>query len=243
MNVHDYRKQVEAQLGPAALRFDAIVPPAAAPEKSWSDALRKLADTKLSAEVRKDAAQILQSGTFLSAQFAPFNADYLAALRTAATDADAGLRRSALDKLVNFDDEFSRQKLIEGLRGIGEPLVPQAVALGMLARNDHNSAAGIARDLLTAGSDAATRAQAVRVLGSDPGATELLADIMKNKAEFREVRRASAVALNGLNPQAFQASAFDILQDAGDFSDIKLSVGGALERAGAAPSQSPLKAR
>ena len=163
-----------------------------------------------------------------------------AALRTAATDTDPDLCRSALDMLVNFNDEFARQKLADGLRGIGEALVPQAAALGMLSRNDHNSATAIARDLLMGGADIATRAQAVRVIGSDPAATELLAEIMKNKSEFQEVRRASAVALKGLNPQAFQAGAIDILRDASDFKDIQSTVGGALERAGI--SLDPLKA-
>jgi HEAT repeat protein len=244
MNVKDYRKQVEAQLGAAGSPGDAsFASTAASPEQYWADAIRQLADPTLAPEVRKDVAQVLQAGTFLGAQFAPYHADYLAALRTAATDADADLRRSALDMLVNFNDEFARQKLADGLRGIGEALVPQAAALGMLARNDHNSATAIARDLLTGGADVATRAQAVRVLGSDPAATELLAEIMKNKSEFQEVRRASAVALKGLNPQAFQAGAIDILRDASDFKDIQSTVGGALERAGISLDQSPLKAR
>jgi HEAT repeat protein len=241
MNVKDYRQQIETQLGADRSPVDANFAPAATPpQQSWADAIRQLADPKLAPDVRTNAAQFLQAGTFLGAQFAPFRADYLAALRTAATDTDPDLCRSALDMLVNFNDEFARQKLADGLRGIGEALVPQAAALGMLARNDHNSATAIARDLLMGGADIATRAQAVRVLGSDPAATELLAEIMKNKSEFQEVRRASAVALKGLNPQAFQAGAIDILRDASDFKDIQSTVGGALERAGI--SLDPLKA-
>jgi HEAT repeat protein len=242
MNVKDYRSQVEAQLGAAGSPgIASFVSTAAPPEQHWADAIRQLADPTLPPDVRKNAAQLLQAGTFLGAQFAPYHADYLAALRTAAIDADTDLRRSSLDILVNFDDEFARQKLADGLRGIGEALVPQAAALGMLARNDHNSAITIARDLLAGGADIATRAQAVRVLGSDPAATELLADIMKNKSESREVRRASAVALKGLNPEAFQAGAIDILRDASDFKDIQSTVGGALDRAGISLGQSPLK--
>lgn len=242
MNVKDYRSQVEAEFGAAGSPGNAsFASTATSAEQNWADAIRQLADPMLPSEARKNAAQVLQAATFLGAQFAPYRADYLAALRTAATDADADLRRSALDILVNFNDEFARQKLADGLRGIGEALVPQAAALGMLARNDHNSAINIARDLLAGGTDVATRAQAVRVLGSDPAATELLAEIMKNKSEFREVRRASAVALKGLNPQAFQAGAIDILSDASDFKDIQSTVGGALERAGISLNRSSLK--
>jgi HEAT repeat protein len=243
MNVKDYRKQIESQLGAAGPPAEAHFASAAAPsQQGWADAIKQLADPKLAPDVRTNAARFLQAGTFLGAQFAPFHADYLAALRTAATDADPDLCRSALDMLVNFNDEFARQKLVDGLRGTGQALIPQAAALGLLARDDHGSASAIARDLLGSSADIATRAQAVRVLGSDPAATDLLAGIMKNKSEFREVRQASAVALKGLNPQVFQDSAINILQDGNDFKDIQSTVGGALERAGISLNQSPLKA-
>jgi HEAT repeat protein len=227
MNVKDYRKQVEAQLAAAATGSTA--PP---PQQSWAEAIQRLANPSLAPDVRKTAAQLLQAGTFLGAQFAPYRADYIVALRAAATDPDPDLRRSALDVLVNFNDEFARQKLADGLRGIAEALLPPAAALGLLARDDHSSASAIARDLLGSSADMAIRAQAVRVLGSDPAATDLLAGIMKDKSEFREVRRASAVALKGLNPKVFQDGAIDILRDASDFKDIQSTVGGALERAG-----------
>src|ERR1039457_5578589 len=98
MNVKDYRSQVEAQLGavgsPGNANFASAVAP---PEQHWVDAIGQLADPTLPAEVRKNAAQVLQAGTFLGEQFAPYRADYLVALRTAATDADPDLRRSALD--------------------------------------------------------------------------------------------------------------------------------------------------
>jgi hypothetical protein len=239
MNVKDYRSQVEAELGATAP--SSSVPADASPAPNWADSIRQLADPKLPAEARKNAAQVLQAATFLGAQFAPYRADYIVALRTAAIDDDPDLRRFSLDTLVNLDDEFARQKLMDGLRGVGKALVPQAAALGMLARSDHNSATAIARDLLTGTADIATRAQAARVLGSDPSATELLAETMKDKSESREVRRASAVALKGLNPQAFQAGAIDILRDATDFKDIQATVGGALERSGISVVQPPLK--
>ena len=234
MNVKEYRRQIESQLNAAAVpeAAGADLASAAAPQQRWAEAIRQLADPHLDPEARKAALQVLQAGTFLGSQFAPLRADYVAALRTAATGAAADLRRSALDVLVNLKDEFARQKLVEGLRGIGEALVPPAAALGLLARDDHSSASAIARDLLNRAADIYTRAQAVRVLGSDPSAKSLLAEIMKNKEEFREVRRASAVALRSLDRQAFERTALDILRDHSDFEDIKSTVRGALEHAG-----------
>jgi HEAT repeat protein len=243
MNVKDYRKQVEAQTGPRGSleSLDAVETVEALPQQRWSDAIRQLTDPTLSPDIRKAAMHLLQAGTFLGAQFAPLRAEYIAALRTTATDADPELRRSALDILVNLKDEFARKKLLDGLQGQGEELVPAAAALGLLARDDHGSASTVARDLLATSADGPIRAQAARVLGSDPGATDLLSGIMKDKAEFREVRRASAVALRGLNPKMFEQGALEILNDGDDFKDIKSTVGGALGRDGISFIETPSK--
>jgi HEAT repeat protein len=234
MNVKDYRAQVEAQINLNSSRTLSAAPVTAAvsSEASWDEALAVLTNLGTSIDARKDALQVLQAGAFLGHKFDPVRARYADALRSAVTDPDPEIRHSALDVLIDGNDTFARQKLTDGLRGIATALLPPAAALALLARDDHGSASVIARDLLTNSVDQAARAQAVRVLGSDPNATGLLADIMKDKDEFREVRRAGAVALRGLNPQLFQDHAVEILRDGADFDDIKSTVGGALERSG-----------
>jgi HEAT repeat protein len=231
MNVKDYRKQVEARRGQVG-GLESVPRPAAPPEQAWKEAIRQLSDPTVSAELRKNAIQVLQAGTFLGEKFDPYRPEYIAALRTAAVDPDLDLRHAALDVLVNLGDEFARQKLTDGLQGKGEALLPPAAALGLLARDDHGSASIVARDLLSKSADIPTRTQAARVLGADPGAGGLLESIMKDKEESREVRRAGAVSLRSLDPQRFQDNAVEILNDDTDFEDIKSTVGGALERSG-----------
>ena len=91
MNVKDYRKQVEAQLGAAGSSGAASFAASAPPEQHWADGIRQLADPDIAPAVRKNSALVLQAGTFLGAQFAPYYADYLAALRTAATGSPCAL--------------------------------------------------------------------------------------------------------------------------------------------------------
>lgn len=232
MKVKDYRRQVEDELARHSANEGSRM--TTFRETSEGDAWRKaidlLADSSADAKARQSALQHLQAATFLGAQFDAFRPDYIAALRVAAISDDASLRKSALDVLVNFKDDFARQKLEEGLRGTGEPLLPPAAALGLLARDDHGSASRIARDLLGQSTDNPLRAQAVRLLAADPTAKPLLVRILTDKDEFREVRRASAVALQSLDPAAFAQTAGDILSDSGDFRDIKATVEGALSR-------------
>jgi hypothetical protein len=239
MNVKDYRKQIESQLGTAASGAPAFENASPVQPQRWQEAIRLLGDPNVDASSRKDAAKVLQAGTFLGAQFAPYRAAYIAALRTAATAEDGELRKRALDALVNLKDEFARRSLVDGLREADRALVPPAVALGLLARDDHNSAVAVAREMLTSSTDAPTRAQAIRLLGADPTASDLLSNVMKDKSEFREVRRASAVALRGLAPRIFESDAREILSDASDYEDIKSTVGGALTRAGVSFDERP----
>jgi HEAT repeat protein len=241
VNVKDYRKQIEAQLHsrgePAALATTA--PDDGNREADWTEALENLANVDLDPVERRQAFQIVQAASFLGPQFAPLHARYLDVLRQLATDADGSLRRMALDALSNQKDDFARRRLTDGLRGVSEALVPPAVALGFLARDDHGSAHAIARTLLSDSADVPVREQAVRVLGGAPDAKSLLDAVMRDKKEFRQVRRASAVALRGLDPKMFEQGARDILNDSSDFQDIKSTVAAALQRSNSSVEVSP----
>lgn len=232
MNVKEYRKQIESRVNyrgePAALATS--VPDDGNREADWSEVLKNLANVDLDPVERRQAFQIMQAASFLGPQFAPLHARYLDVLRQLAIDADGSLRRMALDALSNRKDEFARKRLTDGLRNASEALVPPAVALGFLARDDHGSAHEIARTLLSESTDVPVREQAVRVLGGAPDATSLLDAVMRDKKEFRRVRRASAVALRALDLQKFEQGARDILNDRSDFHDIKSTVAAALQR-------------
>jgi HEAT repeat protein len=239
VNPKDYRRQVEEALrGPATARA-AVASPAPPGAPNWAGDLKVLMDAARDPRDREAALWRLQSGTFLVGQFAEHHPGYVKALQTVATDADEGLRRAAFDVLANIKDEFARTKLTEGLDDPGKALVSPAVALGLLARDDHGAAAGFARSFLSGDSDPATRSQAARVLAADPSSRDLLAERMGDKDEFREVRRASAVALHGLDPNGFRTLAQSILADDKDFPEIKATVRGALERDDPAPTAAP----
>lgn len=235
MKAKDYRRQMEDRYGTSGdpQRAVGATSPAISQEETWTEAIRLLSDPEAGPKEKIDALQTLHAATFLVDAFAPFQAKYTEALRTVVDDtsADADLRRTALDILTNYKDEFARRKLIDGLTGKGEAVVSASAALGLLARDDHSSAAEIAKNVLKESKNLHTREQAVRVLGADPGSAELLKEVLKDKSEFKQVRQAGAVALRGLDEEQFESSAAEILADADDFEDIKSTVGGALERA------------
>jgi hypothetical protein len=233
MNAKEYREQVAAKLATAtpATTFAAPAAPEP-PEAAWRAALASLSNPSSTAEKRKEALQLLQAGTFLEPEFNSVRAEYVDALRRSATDPSEDVRRYALGILMTQKDDFARGKLVEGLQGTADPLLPPAAALSLLARDDHASVSTVAAEVLRSSVDPAVRMQAVRVLGRDPDAVGDLDEIVRNKEEFREVRRAGAVALKNLDPGRFLQSATTILNDEDEYRDIKSTVGGALERGG-----------
>lgn len=240
MNPKDYRRQVEAEYAAAApanarAALAASSPPMD-PGPDWAQDLAELMDTKRDPRDREAAIWRLQAGTFLVPDFAQHRPGFIQALQAAATDADEGLRHAAFDVLANSKDDFARRKLTEGLDDPNKALVSPAVALGLLARDDHGAATGFARAFLAGASDPATRAQAARVLAADPASAALLAERMGDKDEYRLVRRASAVALHSVDPDSFRSLANGILADDSDFPEIKATVSGALERDDSAPA-------
>ena len=238
MNPKDYRRQVEAEYAAAApANARAAVAPSSQPvNPDWTQDLADLMDTKRDPRDREAAIWRLQAGTFLAPDFAQHRPEFIQALQAAITDADEGLRHAAFDVLANSKDDFARRKLSEGLDDPNKALVSPAVALGLLARDDHGAATGFARAFLAGESDPATRAQAARVLAADPASAALLAERMGDKDEFRLVRRASAVALHSVDPDNFRSLANGILADDSDFPEIKATVRGALERDDSAPA-------
>lgn len=253
MNIKEYRRKAESLLRDAGVAVgDSVALPSAAqvdnagfgaarPEADvWERALSILEDKRAEPALRTAAIQKLQAGTFLGPQFRPYRARYLRTLREVALNGNSELRRSALDILANAKDEFARRLLTESLEGSIEPVVPTAVALGFLARDDHGTARSIARRVFAQSDSLDAREQAVRILASDASSKGLLEEAMKNKSEFRQVRRASAVALRNLDPLRFALTASLILDDESEFADIKASVAGAISRAGPAPGPAPI---
>ncbi|HEX6409115.1 MAG TPA: HEAT repeat domain-containing protein [Sphingomicrobium sp.] len=252
MKAKDYRRQVEQELGitdatkaatanagEAADAGEAAMPAASRAEPDCAPLVSRLADSSVDPRSRLMALGALQAAAFLARHFDVCRPDYVAALQSAATAEDPELRRAALDVLTKLKDDFARDRLIRGLSNADEALVPPAVALGLLSADDHNAVREIARRFLGPEFAPKVRAQAVRLIGRDPGARELLTKLVRDKDEFREVRRAGAVALKNLNPDAFAAQARAILADASDFDDIRKTVRGALARSGLTIEEGP----
>jgi hypothetical protein len=229
MDVREYRKRYEAELAAHAAVAKAAATPETATAASIPGLLATLRDERASASARLDAHHDLLTVRFLGSRFAPYNADFLAALREIARPGtDPALRQAALEVLALDKDPHAQELLKRGLADPQAALVPPAKALQFLAYDNHSGATDLAREIFHKTADTGTKEEALRVLASDPKSADLFAGLLKDKNQLRSIRALSATGLNNVNPQAFAEAARAIVPDDKDYDDIRATVIGAL---------------
>ena len=172
-----------------------------------------LRDTARPANVRIAVLDVLQQISFRMAAFPAKRPDYLAALRSIIDDPDAQLRQRAIGILAREKDEYVQRRLIDGLEGRSEPLVPTEKAIQYLGYDIHAEYFPLLRRIVEHPPTPAARTEAVRLLAADPSSTDLLLTILSNKGENRDVRRISAIGLQSAAPGQFEEQARRIVLD------------------------------
>jgi hypothetical protein len=175
--------------------------------------LEVLRDAARPADVRIAVLDVLQQISFLMAAFPAKRPDYLAALRSIIDDLDAQLRQRAAGILAREKDEYVQRRLIDGLEGRSEALVPTEKAIQYLGYDIHAEYFPLLRRITENPPNPTARTEAVRLLAADPSSTDLLATILSNKDENPDVRRISAIGLQSAAPGRFEEQARRIVLD------------------------------
>jgi hypothetical protein len=175
--------------------------------------LEVLRDAARPADVRMAVLDGLQQISFRMAAFPAKRPDYLAALRSIIDDPDAQLRQRAIGILAREKDEYVQRRLIDGLEGRSEALVPTEKAIQYLGYDIHAEYFPLLRRIVEHPPTPAARTEAVRLLAADPSSTDLLLTILSDKGEDRDVRRISAIGLQSAAPGQFQEQARRIVLD------------------------------
>jgi hypothetical protein len=230
MEIDEYRKRYEAEVSKASARAKGI---ATAPldrdnlQERVAELLATFRDRKKSLTVRMAALEALGALDFLGPRFAPFRADYKAALREVATDPTPELRERALELLAIAKDPYAQEVLVQGLKRPQDALVPEAKAIQLLGYDDHAEIVPLVRRIY-ARTKGAAREEALRVLATDPKSERLFTRLFKDKSEQRNIRQLSASGLQSLNPAAFDRAARKIVADDDDYNDIRATALAAL---------------
>jgi hypothetical protein len=192
-------------------------------------ALALLQDNSEAAEVRKAAFKVLQQSSFSSAVFRTKRAEYLAVLRSLVDDQDEQIRKLAIETLAKEKDEYVQRRLIEGLKEASKALIPVERAVQLLGYDIHSEHYPILKEIVQNPPSTTAKREAVRLLAADPSSKEMLTEILRDKDEYREVRNASAAALQSMAPAEFEDQAKQIVLDDDEYDDIRVACANALD--------------
>ncbi|MDG1333832.1 MAG: hypothetical protein P8P74_15955 [Crocinitomicaceae bacterium] len=155
----------------------------------------------------------------------PNAADYKDALRTAIDHSNKDLRGSALEILAMDKDEYAQRKLINSLESESDELIEPEVAVQLLAYDLHADHLDVLKKVAENSKSVIAKREAIRNLGSDKSAKELLEKTLKDSDEDPETRHAAATALYTLHPELAAKHSKDvILEDAGADKGEELKV-------------------
>lgn len=185
--------------------------------------LELLRDGTAPTDVRIAVLRLMQQISFSAASFPAIRPDYLATLRSIIADPDAQLRQQAISILAQHKDEYVQRRLIEGLEGRSEPLVPVAQAIQYLGYDLHAEYFPLLRRIIENPPSRAVKEEAVRLLAADPDAADLLISILQDRSESPEVRRISAIALRVAAPDRFAEQARRIVFDDEDGEELRVA--------------------
>jgi HEAT repeat protein len=190
-------------------------------QDSFQAMIKVLQDTNEPVPVRLAALQALQAASFAVVQFESCRGDYIAALRSVATDADPEIRQRVLGLLARENDGFAQKKLLEGLQDPTKALVPAEKALQLLSYDVHADAYPVARMIVANPPDDMAKQEALRLLAADASAQPLFDRVLRDKDETKEVRQIAASALQSIAPKSFQTAARAMLLDPKEYDDIQ----------------------
>ena len=224
----------------AKRRIDAIVRAGARAVKRprvMNTMILIVAEPTENVEVRRAALSVIEASSFKTVEFRRYASDYKAALRVAATDADADLRAEALDVLALGKDSYAQQLLVDGLRDPAEALVPPVQAVRMLGYDVHAEHYPLLREIVETSRQQPLRRAALRLLAADSGSRALMRSIASDKTEDKAARATAAVALQALAPRDFDRVARTVVLDDDDDDDVRATVISAITHGPTAPGR------
>lgn len=211
------------------IAINALTPEIAGDQELIDMLLDLLRNADQPERLREAALKVLQASSLRSALFAPMRSAYLDTLRAIVEDTNATLRRRAIEILALEKDAFVQQRLLEGLENPSRALVTPQKAIQLLGHDIHGEHYELLRRIVRNPPNSAAKREALRLMAADPGASEILADVLLDKSEQPDVRRISAAALQALNPDSFERCAKQIVADTSEPNGLQAALLEALE--------------
>ena len=243
MKASDYRKQytqsLESEPMPEAIRQSV----ARETPQTLEARLVLLADDMADAEERMKAFNDLSQASFETVRFARHRSRWFEVLRgIVAIQPESPLGQEAIETLALEKDDYIQGFLADCLDDPDCAVIEPARALRLLGVDDHGRYVATARKVYARTDDIATKREALRALAADPGSMAMMAEVYADKSLDPDLRKIGGMAMQRADPQAYSATAREIVADEGEDDDLRATSVAALTNIAAALDPAERKA-
>ncbi|MEM9557200.1 MAG: hypothetical protein AAGC60_23275 [Acidobacteriota bacterium] len=180
------------------------------------------------AELRSGVLRIIGQLRFSSVTLNARRPELIDALRSLIDAPDLAVRRDAVEMLSQEKDEYAQRRLLDSLDS-GEPLAGSLEkTIQLLGYDIHADYYPLLRDIARTADTPEARREAVRLLAADAQSVDVLQEILRNRDEDQQVRRASASGYLSLDPQGFERDAREIVFDESEDDEVRAATLSAL---------------
>jgi hypothetical protein len=183
--------------------------------------LRLIGDPNEPEALRVAALNAFRAATFATRATADWRPVYLETLRRVAQNETNRVAERALHFLAQEQDPWAIQTLQNSVRQPERGRMAPLPAVQHLAPEDHGDHFDALRKLASSRRGQELRVEAIRGLAADPGARDLLIELLDNPKEPAGVRQAALLSLRVLDHEAYMERATRIVEDPGESSALR----------------------
>ena len=190
-------------------------------ESILQEAIRAIEECEGSGKIASTAMVILQLAEISSPLLYEKNsASYKNALKTIIEKDNKSLRLSALETLALEKDDYAQRRLIESLEKKDHNFIAPEIAIQLLSYDLHADHFPLLRRIAKDAPNPIAKKEALRNLGNDEKAKDILVEVAGDGNEDRETRHAAVTALHSLHPEiATEHSKKIIIEEEGEHLD------------------------
>ena len=210
-----------------AYALSSIINQALSDESIKKETINALKEAEGAGKIATTALTFLQHTQFSAPTFYENNtAEYKDALRSIIDHNNKNLSSSALEILSLAKDEYTQRRLIESLEDAKNEIIEPEIAIQLLSYDLHADHFPVLRKIAKNPPNSAAKKEAIRNLGTDEKAKDILVNVIKDTEEDSETRHAAATALHCLHPEiATQHSKRIIIEEEGEhLNDLKTAL-------------------
>ncbi len=174
--------------------------------------------------LRNTAMVVLRGLRFSSLLFLNKKPQYLTVLRQLINSNLESLKMPAMEELAQRNDSILQEKLVQGLKTGSNEITSAENAIQLLSYDTHGSFHNLLLEIAENPPSKGALKEALRNLGTEPKAKDILIKTLEDNSEDPEIRHVSATSLVNLDKTKMESISKNLILDTGVNEELKTAL-------------------